>query len=79
MTHAGEPTTADGPVGDALPGWLRGVLRCPACHGELTDTRDAPDGPGLACVACGRRYPVRDGVPVLLVDEATGGAGEASA
>lgn len=73
MTHADEPTAET-----ELPGWLRGVLRCPACHGELADARVA-DGSALTCVACGRSYPVRDGVPVLLVDEATGGPGEASA
>jgi len=64
VTQAAEP----------LPGWLRDVLRCPACHGELAD---APaDGSALTCLACGRTYPVRDGVPVLLVDEATGGTDE---
>lgn len=51
--------------------WLREILRCPACHGELTDVT-GPDGSSeLLCHAgCRRAYPVRDGIPVLLVDEA---------
>ena len=30
-----------------------------------------PDGSGLRCVACRRLYPVRDDIPVMLIDEAT--------
>ena len=29
------------------------------------------DGSGLKCVACHRVYPVRDDIPVMLIDEAT--------
>lgn len=46
-----------------LPAWVREVLRCPACHGELTDAGEA-----LTCVGCAASYPVVDGVPVLLVE-----------
>lgn len=41
------------------------LLVCPACRTAL-----AEQDRGLRCVACGRLYPVRDGIPVLLVDEA---------
>lgn len=51
----------------AVPGWARDLLRCPACHAVLAD---AEAGTRLACTGCGLVYPVRDGVPVLLVDEA---------
>ena len=52
--------------------WVREILRCPACGGELRDGT-APDGtPELVCMSrtCALAYPVREGIPVLLVDEA---------
>jgi hypothetical protein len=45
-------------------------LRCPACMQPLA-LRQIADQPDFRCVACKRVYPVRDGIPVLLVDEAT--------
>jgi uncharacterized protein YbaR (Trm112 family) len=44
---------------------LREVIRCPSCRSELEDSDEE-----LVCVGCGLAYPVRDGIPVLLVDEA---------
>jgi len=51
------------------------ILACPACHSPLTPQHlsDAPDGvEELVCgnAECRRAYPVRDDIPVLLVDEA---------
>lgn len=46
---------------------LLDILACPACKGEVTLTND---GSGLVCKACRLRYPIRDGIPVMLVDEA---------
>jgi uncharacterized protein YbaR (Trm112 family) len=43
------------------------IMQCPVDGGELSEKHD-PDV--LACSDCGRRYPVRDGIPVMLVDEA---------
>ena len=43
------------------------ILVCPACHGEV---RVVPDQSGLECGACGRVYPIRDGIPIMLIDEA---------
>ena len=57
----------------AVPPWARALLRCPACHAELAD---AEAGAQLRCTGCGLVYPVRDGVPVLLVDEAVGAGGD---
>lgn len=46
---------------------LRAILVCPVDHGELTDDTEASR---LECTVCGRRYPVEDGIPVMLVDRA---------
>ena len=43
------------------------IMQCPVDAGTLTERRD-PDV--LECGECRRRYPVRDGIPVMLVDEA---------
>ena len=50
---------------------LLDIIVCPACHGQLSGA-PAPDGAGeeLVCQGCGNAYPVRDDIPVLLVDEA---------
>jgi len=44
------------------------ILVCPACK-EKVELK--ADGSGLKCIACHRVYPVRDDIPVMLVDEAT--------
>lgn len=48
------------------------VLACPADdHGALTAGAPGdPDAQALTCTECGRVYPVQDGIPVLLLDEA---------
>jgi uncharacterized protein YbaR (Trm112 family) len=43
------------------------MLACPACKGPVTPLA-AEDG--LACPACAVVYPVRDGIPVMLADQA---------
>lgn len=43
------------------------ILVCPKCKGELTH-RSEPEA--LECHSCALRYPVRDGIPVMLLDEA---------
>ncbi len=47
--------------------WLLDLLVCPKCKGEL---RHLKNPEALVCEACAVRYEVRDGVPILLVDEA---------
>ena len=44
------------------------ILACPLCKTEL---RQTADGTGLVCTSCHRRYPVVDGIPVLLAEEAS--------
>jgi uncharacterized protein YbaR (Trm112 family) len=45
------------------------ILACPNCHGALAVDHDRDE---LVCTApdCRLAYPVRDGIPVLLIDEA---------
>lgn len=41
------------------------ILACPACK---TPVRE--EGERLVCAQCGRRYPIREGIPVMLIDQA---------
>jgi len=43
------------------------IFACPQCHAPLRETAEE-----LVCTGadCGLAYPVRDGIPVLLIDEA---------
>ena len=43
------------------------ILACPVCKSEVLLTAD---GNGLKCRACYRVYPIRDDIPVMLIDEA---------
>jgi uncharacterized protein len=52
----------------AISPLLLEILVCPACKAKL-DLK--PDESGLKCVQCHRLYPIRDGIPVMLIDEAT--------
>jgi uncharacterized protein len=48
---------------------LLDILACPNCRGEV-EYREEEDL--IVCVGqCGYRYPVRDDIPVMLIDEAT--------
>jgi uncharacterized protein YbaR (Trm112 family) len=44
------------------------MLCCPACRCAV---RLLPDGAGVLCEACRRVYPILDGIPVMLVEDAT--------
>lgn len=44
------------------------LLACPACKAAVR-----LDGERLVCTRCGRRYPIRDGIPVMLIEEAEPG------
>ena len=46
---------------------LLAILACPKCKGaiKLTDKGD-----GLVCQACKLMYPIKDDIPVMLIDEA---------
>lgn len=46
---------------------LAAILVCPVEHADLVEDEAASR---LVCTSCGRRYPVEDGIPVMLVEEA---------
>ncbi len=54
-----------------LPSGLRSTLRCPLSGDELVDGLDEAGRPALVSRGAGLAYPVRDGVPILLVHEAS--------
>ena len=55
-----------------MESWLLEVIACPACRQKVEVDEAAA---AVTCTGCGNRYPIRDGIPVLLVDEAmVGGA-----
>lgn len=47
---------------------LLDMLVCPACRKPL-ELKD--NGKALKCGECHRVYPIKDDIPILLVDEAT--------
>ena len=70
-TATESPSAAVSGVDHGLQPWMRGLLRCPACLGGLRDVV-GEQGPELGCesVDCARSYPMVEGIPVLLVDQA---------
>ncbi len=51
-----------------VPSQLLEILVCPKCRGDL---EYRPQESALLCHRCKLRYPVRDGIPIMLIDEAT--------
>jgi uncharacterized protein YbaR (Trm112 family) len=49
-----------------IPQELMDILVCPACRSDLRE-----EDPFLVCTSCGLQYPVRDGIPIMLVEQAT--------
>jgi uncharacterized protein YbaR (Trm112 family) len=47
---------------------LLALLVCPKCKGEL-EYRESEAS--LICQHCRLRYAIRDGIPIMLIDEAT--------
>lgn len=59
-------STSENPSGGVDPKLLE-ILVCPVTRGELTYDREAGE---LISKAAGLAYPIRDGVPIMLPDEA---------
>ncbi len=52
----------------SIPQDLLDILVCPACKGKV---ELKPDASALKCVECRRVYPVKNGIPAMVVEEAT--------
>ena len=44
---------------------LLAILACPACQGDVELKEEK-----IVCKKCGRKYPIRNGIPVMLANEA---------
>lgn len=44
---------------------LLDILACPACKGDVK-----LEGGKIICIKCGRRYPIKDDIPIMLIEEA---------
>jgi hypothetical protein len=60
-----ETNRQDQPDRSGLDDRLLDILVCPLCKESVQEEPGA-----VVCPQCGRRYPVRDGVAVMLPDEA---------
>lgn len=52
----------------AIDAQLLEILACPQCKSDIKLTADEN---GLKCIQCHRVYPIKDDIPVMLIDEAT--------
>lgn len=43
------------------------ILACPACKADVKLEKDK-----IVCTKCSKKYPIKDGIPVMLIDEAEG-------
>lgn len=49
---------------------LLALLACPACRAPLRVDDHDPERQELVCTGCGLAYPVRDDIPILLIEDA---------
>jgi len=66
MLECEQPTAREVKTVAVDPELLK-ILVCPTCKTPVTLTADEK---GLRCPTCRRVYPIRDDIPVMLVDEA---------
>jgi hypothetical protein len=52
---------------------LLALLACPSDDHAPLRHDSTPDGEVLICTHCASAFPIRDGIPVLLLDDATPG------
>jgi uncharacterized protein YbaR (Trm112 family) len=61
MTESGAETPAEPLIAQDL----LDILACPACRGEIKLVDDK-----LVCQSCNRKYPIEDGIPIMLIERA---------
>jgi len=44
---------------------LLDILACPACKGDVELKENK-----IVCKKCGKKYPIKDDIPIMLIDEA---------
>lgn len=44
---------------------LLDILACPDCKADVEEKENK-----IVCKGCGKKYPIRDGIPIMLIDEA---------
>ena len=44
---------------------LLNILACPVCKGTVELRKNK-----IVCLSCGRKYPIREGIPIMLEEEA---------
>lgn len=49
--------------------YLLEILRCPVCVREKQGLLEYYREAWLICLDCGRKYPIREEIPVMLIDE----------
>ena len=46
------------------------ILACPKCKGDLRYEKNTPHGEGLICDKCKLFYPIKEEIPIMLIEEA---------
>lgn len=65
MTTVPTDSNQPGPASPDREDALRALLACPACHAHLSWAIEE-----AICQGCGKRYPIEDGIPILVADRA---------
>jgi len=55
---------------DTIPKEIFDILACPLCRADLAYTKNRKD---LVCSKCKRKYPIKEGVPILLPEKSIKG------
>ena len=51
---------------EPIPREIYDILACPVCKADLSYTKDKKS---LVCTKCGKKYPIKEGIPILLSEK----------